>query len=384
MITWIDIYGRAREIVKDILDRLTGEDKGKNIPVPSSDEKMASCWENTDRFYEALESYRSYDYRKAFKRLRKEEMHRGRFLRVSAAIGGVAAILACVIVFFWPEKVEEQSFTMAQLESTRKVQAVLINSAGDRFQLNENGYEGIEHGGTLLSADSAGLHYTSTANNTGDTVIYNTVIVPRGGVYQLTLADGTVVWLNSDSRLRYPVAFVGDKRKIYLSGEAYLSVEKNDHQPFIVSTALGEVEVLGTEFNVKYYPEEECIATTLVRGSVSFSSDKVKEVQLIPGQQVFYDHKTDEVAVREVNVNYYIGWREDRLSFHDEKLSDIMRIFSRWYDVQVVFCEEDLKDLSFSGNLDKYERIDTFLHLFELGAPITFEVQGNVVFVRRK
>lgn len=387
MITWIDIYGRAREIIKDVIEQLTRDDKDMSAFSPK--EEKESVWEKPIRFYEALTTYRSYDYRKAFNRLQKDEIRRKWSLRLYAAVGGVAAILLGVIILFWQKEVQKQPFVMAQLEATRKVQAVLINSEGERFQLGENGFQGAEHGGTLLTADSVGLYYTAPSTSAieqenRDTMVYNTVIVPRGGVYQLTLADGSVIWLNSDSRLRYPVSFTGREREIYLSGEAYLSVKKNEKQPFIVSTKLGKVKVLGTEFNVKYYPEEECIATTLVQGRVTFSSDKVNDVLLTPGHQVLYDYKTDKVSVRKVNVNHYVDWREDRLSFHNEKLGDIMRIFSRWYDVEVVFAEESLKDLSFTGNLDKYEHIDTFLRLFELGAPITFEVKEGVVVVRKK
>ena len=181
---------------------------------------------------------------------------------------------------------------------------------------------------------------------------------------------------------KYPVVFAENERRIRLSGEGYFKVAKDTQAPFIVETDLGEIRVMGTEFNVKCYPDETIIATTLVNGKVSFINSEVPERILAPGQQLLFERGNQEAEIRQVNVCNYIGWKDNQLIFHKETLEEIMRILARWYDIEVVFENNDLKQLEFSGNLNKYTDIETFFRFFGIGANVRFQLSGRTVYIK--
>lgn len=401
MMKWDDIAERADAIVGRAMKQWVGEERCRNAVVRGNDggqgdgvegeeeereKALAERLRDADYVCAAMEARKRYDYRRAFGQLRRMSSRPRRSRWMWRAVGVAASVLLAVGIYFFGRegrKMEAQPMVV-QLEPVRQVKAVLIKADGGELRLDVRGFSGKESGSTIV-ADSAGLQYEADERGEqGDTLVYHTLIVPRGGVYHLTLADGSEVWLNSDSRLRYPVNFSGATREVFLTGEAYLSVKRNEQQPFIVTTDLGSVRVLGTEFNVKCYPDEKNVEATLVTGSISFSNKVVENALLAPGYQLAFDPLTEKVSVREVNVAYFVSWREDKMSFHNERLEDIMRVFSRWFNVEVVFRDEYLKDLLYTGNLDKYDNIETFLHLFELGGMATFDVLDNVVFVRQK
>ena len=235
----------------------------------------------------------------------------------------------------------------------------------------------------MIAADSTGLEYNRLKQTNADTVVFNQLIVPRGGLYLLVLADGTRVWMNSDSHLKYPVMFAGGKREVILSGEAYFDVVKDKSAPFIVRTELGNIEVLGTEFNIKCYSDETALVTTLVNGKVKFDDGINPSVILKPEEQLIFEKENSQSIVRKVNVNHYISWKDNRLSFQGETLDMIMKTLSRWYNVEVVFEDSTLKALEFSGNLDRFTDIQEFLSLFELGVNVKFEVKNRTVYIRK-
>ena len=363
-----------------------------NEEVPEEAENMERMEDivkhlrDSDYLARELKRRERYDYRKAFQDLKRGERRRGR-LRILAAISGAACIFVagCLLVFQWGgserKAVEMSSNNLIQV---RGMKAILVKGNGEELTLDERSLRVSGDNGAVLAVDSSGLQYEVADSLTEDTTVFNTLSVPRGGVYQLTLSDGTRVWLNSDSKLIYPVTFSGDVREVTLSGEAYFDVQKNAEKPFIVTTALGNVRVLGTQFNVKVYQEEASVITTLVSGSVSFGNEVVEETKLSPGYQLIFDKGGRKVDVKKVNVQHFVSWRDNQMSFQGESLESIMRMLARWYDVNVVFEDEELKQLEFSGNLDKYEDIGKFLKLFELGADVQFEIKNNVIQVRKK
>ena len=164
--------------------------------------------------------------------------------------------------------------------------------------------------GTVVTNDSNRLAYKQNHSGNPSTLEYNTIIIPRGGEYQLILSDGSRVWLNSDTRLRYPVSFIGEKREVYLEGEAYFEVSHSD-KPFEVHGGGQCVRVLGTSFNVMAYGDESKVQTTLVSGSVRVVLDQSdKTVLLTPGHQAEMDKNSGKITMREVNVENYIGWKD--------------------------------------------------------------------------
>ena len=213
-------------------------------------------------------------------------------------------------------------------------------------------------------------------------VMYNTLEVPRGGEYDLVLEDGTRVWLNADSRLKYPVVFPGSERRVMLEGEAYFDVVKDSAHPFVVKTSMGDIKVLGTAFNVSVY-DERMIAATLEKGSICYLKDTRKGVLIKPGEQLISTEGSDLPVVRKVNTRLYTAWKDNLFCFEEQHLDQIMSTLARWYDFQVKFESEELKKLELSGTLDKYSDIQPLLRLFELGTDVKFEIQNKVIYVRR-
>ena len=263
------------------------------------------------------------------------------------------------------------------------VKAELILSTGERVVLNQQCVS-IEGGNeTGIQNDSVtGLNYT-TAKVQGEGMIYNTMRIPVGGFYQLALSDGSKVWLNSMTEFRFPVAFTGEERKVYLTGEAYFEVAPNSKHPFIVVTEEGmEVKVYGTEFNMNTY-QHGVVQTVLVSGKVGIRVNATgKEVMLAPRQMAEYSEKTGMVRVEDTDPYRYIAWKDGEFVFERETIEEIMERLGRWYDVKVFYENESLKQKRFTGVISRYEDIEQVLRLIEGPATLRFEVKGNVVTVK--
>ena len=214
----------------------------------------------------------------------------------------------------------------------------------------------------------------------GDSV-YNTIQVPRGGEYSLTLADGTRVWLNSQSSLRFPVAFRGEERRVQLTGEAYFEVTPG-RKRFIVETKSVAVRVLGTAFDVNAYEDETVIRTTLVRGKVEILAGGKEACVLQPGQQSVVERATGKTGVLQVNTSLYTQWKDGRFVFRDHTLEDIMRTLARWYDMEYEFVDPGLQQQRFYGVINRFEDVKGLLAQFEKTGKVKFEYEGNRVIIK--
>ena len=263
------------------------------------------------------------------------------------------------------------------------VKAELILSTGERVVLNQQrvSIEGVNETG-IQNDSVTGLNYT-TAKVQGEELVYNTMRIPVGGFYQLALSDGSKVWLNSMTELRFPVAFTGEERKVYLTGEAYFEVAPDSKHPFIVVTEEGmEVKVYGTEFNMSTY-QHGVVQTVLVSGKVGIRVNATgKEVMLAPKQMAEYSEKTGMVRVEEADPYRYIAWKDGEFVFERETSEEIMERLGRWYDVKVFYENESLKQKRFTGVISRYENIEQVFRLIEGPATLRFEVKGNVVTVK--
>ena len=263
------------------------------------------------------------------------------------------------------------------------VKAELILSTGERVVLNQQrvSIEGVNETG-IQNDSVTGLNYTM-AKVQGEELVYNTMRIPVGGFYQLALSDGSKVWLNSMTELRFPVAFTGEERKVYLTGEAYFEVAPDSKHPFIVVTEEGmEVKVYGTEFNMSTY-QHGVVQTVLVSGKVGIRVNATgKEVMLAPKQMAEYSEKTGMVRVEEADPYRYIAWKDGEFVFERETIEEIMERLGRWYDVKVFYENESLKQKRFTGVISRYENIEQVLRLIEGPATLRFEVKGNVVMVK--
>ena len=236
--------------------------------------------------------------------------------------------------------------------------------------------------GRIAMADSSLLEYRPAGTGADTAVVFHTLEVPRGCEFQVLLADGTRVWLNAASRLRYPGRFVGDRREVYLEGEGYFEVAKDARHPFVVEVGHAEIEVLGTSFNVYSYLEEQKTEATLVEGKVRFSAGG-QEVTLSPGEQGVWD-TAGHLDKREVDVYPYIAWKDGKFVFRKRTLEEVMRIVSRWYNVNVVFEDAVSKQVSFSGNIRRYDDFSQVVGMLEMTGGLEFKIEGKTIYIAAK
>jgi hypothetical protein len=229
------------------------------------------------------------------------------------------------------------------------------------------------------------LEYTNV--NAQHHTVFNYLEVPRGGQYQLKLADGTEIWLNADTKIKYPIAFQpGETRTVeLLYGEAYLVVSpssKHQGDAFKIIAKGQEVKVIGTVFNLKAYNDEEKIYTTLVEGEVHIAA-KGKHAELHPGEQSAWDPSTNQLSKSTVDVKYDTAWIRGHFYFKDKPLSEIMQVLSRWYDVHISFDSPELQKVKFSGLLSKKQTIEEILTGIQNTNSISaYEIKNKSITIR--
>ena len=249
------------------------------------------------------------------------------------------------------------------LDSTMK-SSLIACEANVRIEMDTN------HLLRYSSHDSTGI--VNTGKN-------NELIIPKGGEYQVMLADGTKVWLNSASRLIYPQSFVGKERRVVLSGEAFFDVTHDAERPFVVETSRMNVKVLGTRFNVNDYEDNEEVSTTLVNGSVEIASGDQQAFRLVPGEQAY--GKENELEKREVNVRLYTSWIDGKFLFNNTELEEIAKQISRWYDVEIFFSSENVKKVRFTGAIVKFKPLDDLVRMIESTSQVRFSVKGKTIVI---
>ena len=213
-------------------------------------------------------------------------------------------------------------------------------------------------------------------------VVYNELEVPLGGECTILLNDGTRVWVNSGSKLKYPLSFVDKERCVYLEGEAFFEVEKAD-KPFIVKNSFGDVRVLGTAFGVTAYRVDSVGYTTLVRGSVCVKNNLSDSLIIYPGEQVV-SLRDGKMIKRDVDVEEYVGWKDGAFIFKERRLEDIVKILERWYNIHVVFQDDELKDFLFTGYLDRYKDINVFFNALRRTGKVEYKFsEPNMIILMK-
>ncbi|MEP5339020.1 MAG: FecR domain-containing protein [Algibacter sp.] len=252
--------------------------------------------------------------------------------------------------------------------------------------------------GTIVALEKGNNYQIKNANSNGEKIIYeannkktkeivyNHLTIPRGGQFHLVLEDGTEVWLNSESQLKYPVSFTDDAtREVELVyGEAYFEVSPSTNHKgakFKLLNKSQEIEVLGTAFNVKAYKDETNIYTTLVEGKVAVSN-AVSKQNLIPNQQLNLDLKNNSITVYKVDVSSEISWIKGVFSFKGKSLKDIMKVISRWYDVDIIFENKDLESIKFKGSLDKNQSIEEILTIMKSNTINNYEIVDKTIILK--
>lgn len=288
-----------------------------------------------------------------------------------------------IATFYLLNNQKYDSVRLVEMNSIKpgESKAVLVTANGEKVLLDTISKNIPLQSGADIKAVNRSLVYSLNADNVEE-IAENKLIIPRGGEYQLVLADGTKVWLNADSEIKYPVVFKGDKRVVYLKGEAYFDVTKNKEKPFIVKTDNIDVKVYGTEFNVNTH-RENLVQTTLVEGSVSVKARGKQEVMITPSQMAELNVKDGILNVKNVDVENFVAWKNGEYVFEDETLNVILQELSLWYDVEVFYMNKDAKNLRFSGYLKKYDSIDKILKFIEKTTHVKFEVKTNAIYVKK-
>lgn len=218
----------------------------------------------------------------------------------------------------------------------------------------------------------------NTDASKADANLFNTLSTPTGGQYNIVLADGTKVYLNAVSSIKYPTQFNGDQRIVELDGEAYFEVAKNKNKPFIVKSGDQDIEVLGTHFNVHAYDNESVVKTTLLEGSVAVNYKNQKAI-LKPGQQSNVSEKFNKITIKQVDTEAAIAWKNGRFKFDNADLKTVMRQLERWYGIKVEY-RGDVSDVRFNGGTFMNKNLSEVLKVLEL-SNIKFKVEGKTIIV---
>ena len=343
-------------------------------------------WCDDERQNELLSKIRCYDPGEGWQQVvRKRNMRRNRrwWLVAAASVailfGGLAVYRYSKIPVSLPLASEETSIYPG------KRMARLITPSGETVLLD-----------TLRQTDTQQMKLhndqgrvviqAACGDANGDQPVYHCLEVPRGGEFSFLLPDSTTVFLNAESRLRFPDRFVpGSERIVYLSGEAYFDVKRDPRSPFLVCLEHSAVKVTGTSFNVKAYPDDTNEATTLISGTVSMGIGTTEQwIVLKPGEQGYYDATRKTLLQQTVDVNYYTAWKDGVFAFYRQPLEEVMKTLGCWYLFDTHYQNEALKSILYMGKINRHASIREVLHTFELMDELTFDIKGKEVIVRRK
>ena len=307
----------------------------------------------------------------------------GRWWKYAAVL-----LLPILVVGLWKlvyevEQVPVVTSSVSQIQPGCS-RAVLVLDDGRTVFLKEE-EEGVisEDKGLMVTGERDCLVYTSSEGKNVDELRFNELEIPRGGEYKVRLADGTLVYLNSATRMKYPVKFDEKERKVYLSGEAYFEVAKDPERPFFVEMEGVEVRVYGTSFNVNTHQKGN-VQTVLVKGSIGVKvlSSGMESV-IRPGQMAEFKQGNTKVDVKEVNVAVYTDWKDGIFRFENQRLEDILTVLSNWYDVDIFYQTVSVKELHFSGYMERYKDVSVILEAITLSTGVTFSIQGKTIIVSK-
>lgn len=298
----------------------------------------------------------------------------------------LSAAAAVFLVFTWLFPIQDKNEIVrenkVELIKPGSNQATLILDDGSVLDLASSKKLQLTEGGSDINIEGTKLEYTENSK-VAQEIKYNTLSVPRGGEFFLQLADGTKVWLNSETVLRYPVQFNGSERRVELTGEAFFEVTKDEKVPFLVESGDQTVRVLGTEFNISSYKENPIIYTTLVKGSVEvyLKNELGNGRKLAINEQSATNTVKTQISKRKVDPYQFIAWKEGRFVFEDQNLGEIMNTLSKWYDVEVVFTREDLKSIRFTGDLPRYSNFDEILTKIGKTNEVKFRIENKIITI---
>ncbi len=372
-------------IWRSIHDQLNPEEQRLLQEWLNADESNRRYFLQAKRYYSKGSSFQNTgdELKKAWNAFeRRERFSRKRvfFRKMLAAASILVLVVATSSVLLWQFNAQKDLIKPEQVQLIRpgSGKATLFFDNGQTYELTNSGKLDLLVDGVNIVNSDNGLAYTSQQQASTE-ARFNILRVPRGGEYVVTLPDGTHVWLNAASSLRYPTRFDGDERIVELMGQAYFEVSHNPEKPFLVLSGNQQIEVLGTQFDLNAYPTDETIVTTLVKGSIQVSLKNRPEVQEIlnPAEQSTFDKATNSISIKQVDTAVAVSWRNGKYVFQDEELDHLMKTLERWYDCEVVFASEKAKHVRFTGTFMRYSSMDKVLNQIAKTNEIKIEIQGN-------
>ena len=342
--------------------------------------KVSGRWPDAEQYARFLKVRQFDDWdalRRRIKRRRRRSIPLRRWMPYAALLVG------CVVGAFllWRHAGADVP-VVAQVEAGMpgRPRAVLEFEGGEQVVLGDRTTGADDRLGRYgIAADMASIMYAST-----DTlkVEHHVLRIPRGGEFELVLADGSRVWLNSESVLRYPSRFVSGDRRVQVEGEAYFQVAKDASRPFVVEAGKVDVRVLGTEFNVMAYGDQKRVETTLVNGRVEVEADG-QTLAMEPNTQAVYVTDGGKLFARRVDVQLYTSWKDGIFEFRDTPLEEIALRLERWYDVRFVFSTQDVARMHFTGAVRKEKPLTFFLDLIKETRSIDYRVEGQNIIIEK-
>ena len=341
-----------------------------------------------EKMLKSVQAHEKIDLQVSWKHLEDSlaiRPRKGRWLlwTIGSVVAASVALLL-MFVFQFTRQAEQPETLVSQMGITPGgVKAVLQYEDGKTIDLTSStSYRIVTSDGLVLVNDSLkGLRFDQ-GELENRPMKYHTLAVPVGGEYHFTLADGTRVWVNSASEVRFPNCFSGEKREIYVKGEVYLEVARDEEHPFVVYAGENEVRVLGTRFNLTAYPDEQKVVTTLVEGSVEFRNDQ-SSIRLKPGEQSVLDRATNKLEKQKVDVSIYTSWVSGTFEYERMSLFDITRQLSRWYDVEFFYKAEEFRNHPFTGIVKRDQSLENVLKNIEETTNIKFEISERVIIIKR-
>lgn len=389
-----------QKIDKEIISLFTKLQDGNISP---KEKKNLSEWANKHHAYKALfdkmhkpdtysewkkevESINTSSAWMKFKNATKKQKGKKvylKLLRYAAAIA-IALSVGVTVYYFISDQQANQTIIAESKTVKPSSKAQLKLSDGKIIQLGNDKGRIKESDGTLINKDSSLISYLSNKIDDNNQPLINEISVGRGEEYQIQLADGTNVWLNSMSSIKFPVRFSNTTREVEISGEVYFEVAKNKLKPFIVHTPVHDVNVLGTAFNISCYEGDATTQTTLLEGKVSINNitGGFDKVELQPGMQYLYNKKNQTREVKKVQASDYVAWVTGYFQFEEKTLEQIFKQLQRWYDIEVHFKNEQHRQEYFTGRLPRYEKVDFVLNMMEKVSDVDFEINDKTIIIK--
>ena len=292
----------------------------------------------------------------------------------------VLVLLSAGVYYWWnSEEVREEVPVLYQIAAGTTGARLTLGDGSVVDVLKDRAVELKEVDGTKIVTDSISIDY-STQETVDTAEVMNTVQTLTGMEYMLTLSDGTRVFLNAETKLKFPTKFRKEERVVVLEGEAYFEVRKDATHPFIVKANDVDVKVLGTSFNLRSYSDENSIATTLVSGKVAVYAGENSE-EIVPGEQAVYMKETGKMEVKPIDVTLYTAWHTGKFIFRNETLEEMMSYLARWYGVKYRFIDEGAKKLQIGARLDRYNDMNPIIEMLKKTGLVNITQVDNMLYL---